>query len=544
MPRRKNKLLVNQQNTAVLYARVSTRDQEIYGHSLEAQQKKLKEYADKHGFKVVKIFAFQETAGQKRQRKKFEEMLDYLRQHDVETMPVLLCNYVDRVTRNFADAVEIDDLRIRQGLCVHFVMDNLIITPTSTGRELFGWEGQVFMAKQYINNLVDYARNSHKHKLDNGEWPHTAPLGYLNTKDEQGRSTVTLDPDRAALVKRIFVEYAKGIYSVKALARMVNGWGLRNKTKKGGKISASQVHHILANPFYYGEMLAQDTLYRHVYSHVIDKPTWDKCQQVSKSYHKKPFAYAAKPFTFRGLITCAHCGSVYTSEIKKEKYTYLFCTKNKDKNCPAPRMKEEAVFAQVAEVLDRVAMPENVLVEVKKHLAESHKAKNDFHNTAFKALQGQLVQVKKKQQRIWDLYLNAAENTHSSITPDELDKMLSGFKQEEADIEGQLLAHKNGDADYYISLNLLLELVQNAGKLFHSASIEQKRKILKLVYWNLELEHGKLKYALRKPFDLFLEQAKSENWLGRQDSNLRIPLPKSGALPLGHSPTNCLVGTI
>ena len=55
MPRRKNKLLVNQQNTAVLYARVSTRDQEIYGHSLEAQQKKLKEYADKHGFKVVKI---------------------------------------------------------------------------------------------------------------------------------------------------------------------------------------------------------------------------------------------------------------------------------------------------------------------------------------------------------------------------------------------------------------------------------------------------------------------------------------------------------
>ncbi len=62
--------------------------------------------------------------------------------------------------------------------------------------------------------------------------------------------------------------------------------------------------------------------------------------------------------------------------------------------------------------------------------------------------------------------------------------------------------------------HVLLELVQNAGKLFHSATIEQKRKILKLVYWNLELEDGKLRYALRKPFDLFLEPTKSEKWLG------------------------------
>lgn len=27
-----------------------------------------------------------------------------------------------------------------------------------------------------------------------------------------------------------------------------------------------------------------------------------------------------------------------------------------------------------------------------------------------------------------------------------------------------------------------------------------------------------------------------KEWLGRQDSNLRIPVPKTGALPLGHAP--------
>ena len=28
-----------------------------------------------------------------------------------------------------------------------------------------------------------------------------------------------------------------------------------------------------------------------------------------------------------------------------------------------------------------------------------------------------------------------------------------------------------------------------------------------------------------------------KNWLGRQDSNLRMPTPKTGALPLGDAPT-------
>ena len=35
-----------------------------------------------------------------------------------------------------------------------------------------------------------------------------------------------------------------------------------------------------------------------------------------------------------------------------------------------------------------------------------------------------------------------------------------------------------------------------------------------------------------------------ECWLGRQDSNLRMPVPKTGALPLGYAPAvECLEGS-
>lgn len=43
---------------AVLYCRVSSKEQEESGYSLPAQQKFLKEHADKNGLEVVNVFPF------------------------------------------------------------------------------------------------------------------------------------------------------------------------------------------------------------------------------------------------------------------------------------------------------------------------------------------------------------------------------------------------------------------------------------------------------------------------------------------------------
>ena len=499
---------------AVLYARVSTRDQEEFGHSLPAQIDKLRQYAANKGLKIIKEFSFQETGGQKKQRKKFEEMIMFLRQHKADVMPVLLCMNVDRVTRNFKDAVVIDDMRLHQGLEVHFVQDGFSINPTSSGSDMFMWEGKVFLGKQYLNRIRDDAVRSREYKIKNGEWSHRAPIGYLNKRDEHGRNTVVLDADRAPLLRRVFVEYAKGGLSVAGLGKMANQWGLRNSTPAQTKISNSQIHYILRNPFYFGMMGEKDELIPHKYTPLIDKATWDKCQQVRDGWHKKPFAYSAKPFAFRGLITCAHCGSMYTSEQKKGKYTYLFCTKNKDKNCPAPRVKEEAIFAEVETMLERISIPDDVLQAVKGHLAASHDSKNEYHNAAVRTLRQQEQQITKSIQKVWDLYLKADSSPSSSITTDELDKKLSELKQEQANIRLELANHEQADNSFYIGLNLLLELVKDAAKLFKKAKTEQKRKLLNFLYWNLQLEQGKLVFSLRKPFDVFLEEPKDKVWLG------------------------------
>jgi DNA invertase Pin-like site-specific DNA recombinase len=148
---------------AVILARVSTKEQEEFGHSLPAQLTRLRDHARKKGFEVVKDFAFSENAGVKI-RKKFEEVLAFLRAQ--KPMPALLCENVDRITRNFLVAVDLDDLRVNHGLEIHFVQEGFVLNARASGGEMFMWEAKVFLAKQYINRLTDDAKRSIRHKIE------------------------------------------------------------------------------------------------------------------------------------------------------------------------------------------------------------------------------------------------------------------------------------------------------------------------------------------------------------------------------------------
>src|SRR3974390_1836146 len=64
----------------VLYARVSSRDQEKEGFSIPAQLRLLREYATNKGFVIAQEFTDVETAKESG-RTNFGHMLGYLRQH-------------------------------------------------------------------------------------------------------------------------------------------------------------------------------------------------------------------------------------------------------------------------------------------------------------------------------------------------------------------------------------------------------------------------------------------------------------------------------
>src|SRR6516165_2491000 len=92
---------------AVLYARVSSKDQEKEGFSIPAQEKLLRSYAPSNHLTIVQEFVDVETA-KGAGRTAFGEMLSYLRQHR-ETCRVLLVEKTDRLYRNIKDWVTLDE---------------------------------------------------------------------------------------------------------------------------------------------------------------------------------------------------------------------------------------------------------------------------------------------------------------------------------------------------------------------------------------------------------------------------------------------------
>jgi len=80
---------------AVIYARVSSREQEKEGYSIPAQLKLLNDYAEKRSLKIAKEFTDNETA-KKEGRTNFTEMLAYLKKN--KDIRIILVEKTDRLS--------------------------------------------------------------------------------------------------------------------------------------------------------------------------------------------------------------------------------------------------------------------------------------------------------------------------------------------------------------------------------------------------------------------------------------------------------------
>jgi site-specific DNA recombinase len=488
---------------AVILARVSTKEQEEHGHSLPAQVAKLKEYAARHNFEIAREFVFSESAGTKI-RNRFEEVLAYLKRH--KDVNVLLCQNVDRATRNFSDAVDIDNMRINEDLEVHFVQDGFVLNKNASGADMFMWEAKVFIAKQYINRLRDDSMRSMYYKLESGECVTQAPLGYVNITDPiTNRKTVGLDKERAFLMTQMFMEYSTGCYTIPELTEKISQWGLTSK--KGHKLRPNNVHKMLRNEFYCGYMTIRDKRYRHKYEQIIDEVTFRKCQRVREGANKKPFKYANKPFVFRGLLHCADCQCAYSSDIKKGKYIYLRPTKSKG-TCDCYALTEKAVLAQVNDVLKEMALPAQFIDQLKGKLQESVISKKALHEHSVQTIQSDYDLVQAKLDRLLDALIAG------SITQNEYDKKAYELKDRQRELNSYMTLHTDADEDFAISVSTLLELCSQAYETFQSSEVEQKRQLLKFLFTNLQIKGGKLQYALNRPFDLMPILADTLKWSG------------------------------
>jgi hypothetical protein len=111
---------------AVIYARVSSKEQEREGFSIPAQLKLLKDYAAAQGFAVAREYVDVETG-----RAAFAEMVAYLRAHPAGR--VMLVEKTDRLYRNLKDWVTVDELEVE----IHFPKEGVVLSREWRSSEKF-----------------------------------------------------------------------------------------------------------------------------------------------------------------------------------------------------------------------------------------------------------------------------------------------------------------------------------------------------------------------------------------------------------------------
>lgn len=303
---------------AVAYARVSTKEQEKEGFSIDAQKKLLVGYAQANGLIVAKEFTDVETA-KLSGRADFGEMIRYLKKHP--DIRAILVEKTDRLYRNFRDWVTLDELDID----LHLVKEGTIISKNSRSSEKFVHAIKVVIAKNYIDNLSEEARKGMAEKAQQGYWPTSAPIGYLNTRNSEGKKIIEIDAKFGPAVKKLFQWYVTGNYSIGQLAQMARAEGLASRVT-GGPVGTAQIHNILRNRLYTGEYEWHGCVIKGRHEPLISYDLWERVQLRLEDRGNRKLRRGPRNFAFSGLMNCGHCGCALVGEIQKGRYIYYHCT--------------------------------------------------------------------------------------------------------------------------------------------------------------------------------------------------------------------------
>jgi DNA invertase Pin-like site-specific DNA recombinase len=484
---------------AVLYARVSSKDQEREGFSIPAQQKALRQYAHAQRLIIAREFIDVETAKQAG-RGGFGEMLAFVKAE--LSCRTILVEKTDRLYRNIRDWITVDDLDLE----VHFVKEGTVVSKASRSSEKFIHGIKVLMAKNYVDNLGEEVKKGMREKAEQGYWPSVAPVGYVNNLASR---RIEPDPVRAPLVAEVFRLYATGGYSLKGLLAAGHAIGLTHP-RAGRPLFKSELHRILHNPIYYGDFDWDGTRYKGAHQPLITRATFDEVQAV---FSRRPRArYPKQLHAFMGLLTCARCGCMMTAERKKGKYVYYRCTGARGA-CGNTYIRQEVLAGLLGDVVKRIELPIEVADQIADSLRNTQTEAEQKRRHALAAFVQRQRAVEAKLDRGYEDYVEG-----------KLSDAFWARKSEEWETElGTIeaaMAQLSGPAPQYaVTGAKILELAKQAEFLYKSQNPTEQRRLLETVLSNCTFDRGSLCPTYSKPFDLLVRGNETGDWLFRLDSN-------------------------
>ena len=465
---------------AVLYARVSSKDQEREGFSIPAQLDLLRSYAASRQIKIAEEFVDVETAKQAG-RAAFGQMVAFARKHQGRL--VILVEKTDRLYRNLRDWVTIDELDVE----IHLVKENVVLSPESRSHEKFMHGIKVLMAKNYVDNLGEETKKGMTAKAKQGIWPSFAPPGYRNVVGPDGKRTIEPDPIDGPIITRLFDRFARGEVSIKMLAREF-------PTIRGRRFFTAQIHQALRKHIYTGDFDFDGVTYCGTYTPLVSRDTWQRVQAILDGRTSSQSRQRKRQFTLTGLVRCGNCGCLMVGELKKGRYVYYHCTEGRGR-CNDPYVREEKLTGEMASAVQQLVVAPETLAWLQGVAIESDKNETGAREQALRQLKADRDRL---QARIEMMYIDRLDGR---ISAEFFDEKANEWREHQKMIDVRLAQLSTTGLRSATEALQIMTSVSEACAGFAEAPPQQQRALAAAVMQNATRKAGKFESSWKSPFD-------------------------------------------
>jgi site-specific DNA recombinase len=486
---------------AAIYIRVSTKQQAVRdgnpeGYSLPTQREVCTRKAESLGAVVVDEYVDKDTGTAVDKRPDMQRLLQRIQQQ--KDIDYVIVYKLDRWARSQREDL-VADFTLELADCV-LVSCSEPIDRTAAGRLLHGMLASV--NEYHSRNMSDEIKRKLLIKIQEGGTPGSARIGYKNVGEGQKR-WIEIDRLTAPHIRWCFESYATGDWSVKNLLTEATTRGLLSK---GGPntprkpLTTSQMHRILANPYYKGIVIFNGVEYQGKHEPIIDEETWKRVQGVlaSKANGEKQREHH---HYLKGTIYCGHCGQRLVVTYARGKlgtlYPYYLCVGRQQRRttCTLKARPIDVVEEQIADLYRKVTFnakgvevtAEVVLQELadqQEDLAHRHQRQRN-RLKLIEAEQGKLMQAH---------YADA-------IPLDLLKAEQSRLTAERIELEGALQGTSASEARLRDTVEVAVALLQNCNRSYDGMRARERRLMNQAFFKRVWVtEEGVVAWDYNEPF--------------------------------------------
>ena len=483
-----------------LYARKSSESEDRQVQSIEDQVNRLKALATSMKLEIVEIYEEAKSAKQPNNRPFFSEILERIERGEAQG---ILCWQINRLSRNPVDSGTLQWM-LQKGIIQSIQTIDREYKP-SDNCVVLSVESSV--ANQFIIDLRKNTMRGMQSRVDKGWMPNMAPLGYLNSKDEEGRGIIINDPERFDLIRKMWSLMLTGAYSAQQICTIANNeWGFRTRKMKrigGNPLSESGIYRIFNNQFYSGVIPSGKAWLKGSHQPMV---TLDEYDHVQKLLGKRGKPRAQKrEFAFTGFVRCGECGCLYTAETKTKHikstgklktYNYYHCTwKRRDMRCTQRTcITEEALTEQMEKELAKITILPQFRTWALESLGIEHEREVKKRSTIFDSLQKTLSDTYAQLDNLTRM------RVRDLIDDSQYTKERDRLKLEIENLQGEIKKTESRAERWLELTEQVFDFATYAHNAFLKGDLQVKREIMLALGSNPTIIDGKLRIEPHKWF--------------------------------------------